>query len=256
MNSYPAPDEWYAVWYRLGGIDRYLLWWQEGVFVTANRRVPVFRSLDHLRTFAEREGIIPRDPDPSPFDLDRITQWLDRPEPTTIDCSSFLNVWNLFDNVALGTNSVFPPDEVDWIDAYNRLFYGCNLPAITPPGEHFTPTWDSDDVAIITTVLTNGLALMRDHVFLQTVRPANGRPPPAKTRRREKKRHATYHECSICQDQHPFARRMHGIYTERYRVQPGISAFQELMDYERRMEKHSEKLRDWERRIRNRHDAT
>ena len=254
VDSSLEPIDWYAVWYRLDETDRYLLWWSEGVFVTANQRVPVFQSLHRLRTFAERQGIAPRDADPRPFDLDQITHWLARPEPATIDCPTFLNAWNLFDNIALGVDSAFPPDEVDWLDAYHRLFHGSNLPAITPPGEHFTPTWDCDDVAVIAIVLTNGLALMRDRVFLQTVRPTDGNHTPVRTRRREKKRNATYHECSICRGQHPFARRMHGIYTDRYRVQPSASAFEELVEYERRMEKHSANLRDWERRIRTRHD--
>jgi len=40
---------------------------------------------------------------------------------------------------------------------YNQFFYGRNLPAMTPVGEHYEPEWSEADVDEIRRVLRAGL---------------------------------------------------------------------------------------------------
>ena len=77
-----------------------------------------------------------------------------------IDCSGSFAAWNLFIDVAhsvgdagasyLASNAVLGHE-------YEKLFFGNNLPAMTPPGEHYTPTWTDDE-----------LDAVRQHLILES----------------------------------------------------------------------------------------
>jgi hypothetical protein len=53
---------------------------------------------------------------------------------------------------------------------YRAFFCGTrtsNLPSITPPDEHFEPTWEEEEVkAVLQNVLKYGLQLVHDHAKL------------------------------------------------------------------------------------------
>ena len=66
------------VW--LDGEDRFLLWWQDGVFADSDQRVPAFQTLADLEAFARELGITRVDEDPSLHDLDLIEKWLFSPD--------------------------------------------------------------------------------------------------------------------------------------------------------------------------------
>jgi hypothetical protein len=45
-------------------------------------------------------------------------------------------------------------------DCYDKLFWGCNLPALTPSGERFDPVWQAGEVANFRQFLAAGLDLL------------------------------------------------------------------------------------------------
>ena len=47
---------------------------------------------------------------------------------------------------------------------YDKLFFGNNLPAMTPPGEHYDPTWSDAEIRILCSVIAAGLHLFRSHL--------------------------------------------------------------------------------------------
>jgi hypothetical protein len=80
-----------------------------------------------------------------------------------VDCPVFLNAWNFFDDLA-GLHDT--PDTPyarlshEAARSYDKLFWGCNLPSVTPVGEHFDPSWRPEELAEIRAVMEAGQALL------------------------------------------------------------------------------------------------
>jgi hypothetical protein len=163
----------YPVWYRLNGRDTYLLMIPgdpDRLMLTDGGRLAVFRNLEEVEEFALSQGLKIDRGDTSLFDLDRIAVWLNKPNATTIECSNFLDAWNLFEDVMRTTATV--PKRTDGIAGddvlYNKLFWGINLPAVTPTGERFNPTWTSDEVNALKSILGTGLEVFRRATILDS----------------------------------------------------------------------------------------
>jgi hypothetical protein len=41
------------------------------------------------------------------------------------------------------------------------VFFGNNLPAMTPPGEHYVPEWDDEEIALLWRIIGQGVDLIR-----------------------------------------------------------------------------------------------
>ncbi len=48
---------------------------------------------------------------------------------------------------------------------YDKLFWGCNIPALTPRGKKYIPLWSAREISIINKVLTEGVRIFRDSVI-------------------------------------------------------------------------------------------
>lgn len=128
----------------------------EGFMVT-------FRHLNDLQDYAacRRLTVVP-DANAEPLDLDVVERWLEAARKTTVDCGTFLNAWNLFSDLATtfqGRTAHIDGQREDRI--YNKLFWGNNLPALTPPGKHYEPTWSKSEVDRMRNVLAKGMGLFR-----------------------------------------------------------------------------------------------
>jgi hypothetical protein len=64
--------------------------------------------------------------------------------------------------VAASTNREFEP--ADATGVYEKLFGANNLPAVTPPGERFSPEWSPDELELLANVLKGGLTVFRQAV--------------------------------------------------------------------------------------------
>ena len=160
----------YPVRYRLDNTERFLLWHSasddgddeaDGVVTQANK-VPVFRSLQSLLAYAQSTGLSPVDEgNPAFFDLDAVKRWLRRKRPARLDCVVFLNAWNLLADLSASVKGDFDPDKDETGRVYLKLFWGSNIPAITPPGKHYDPVWPGRESRMIRRVLSGGLSLFR-----------------------------------------------------------------------------------------------
>ncbi len=165
----------YAVRYRLDHKDRWLLWHSDdaangleadGIVVDQTSQVPVFRTPQGLATYAETNNLLPLENDNSAFyNFDAVEKWLKRKRPTQLDCVEFLNAWNLLADLSATISGDFDSDKIETGDIYSKLFWGSNIPAITPPGKHYDPVWVGRESRIIRQVIEHGLSLFRRNIL-------------------------------------------------------------------------------------------
>ena len=168
----------YQCWFRLDGADRYLIWYTvedsgydaDGVVLDASGHIPTFRTIEALHHYAAEHEIGLAGEEPRLHDLDCVQDWLNlrgkrsrkHVRRTTVDCNAFLAAWNLFSDVRFSLGQLSGKRLTPHTRRpYNKLFYGCNLPAITPPGKHYEPIWPNYEVAVLRKVLGSGLKLFR-----------------------------------------------------------------------------------------------
>jgi hypothetical protein len=170
MGIVAMTQTYYRLWYRLDDADSYLIWFSndvDGVVTQADGTVPSFHNQDALCTYAIARQIMLDEMEPLLHDLDVVAQWLRRSFSAEVDCDAFLTAWNLFADLAISVNGDFDRERKRTQHVYEKLFWGNNLPAVTPPGKHYTPLWSDDEVLLMREVLTNGLQLFRKHVVVQ-----------------------------------------------------------------------------------------
>jgi len=149
--------------YRLDGVDGLLLWYtndSDGVTTTADNCVLSFKTEADLLAYSHAHSLVVKQEEPVLHNLDAIAAWLARPQAETIVCSDFLDAWNLFGDIARSCPQYsvgFAARDKHLSDVYEKLFYGSNLPSVTPPGEHHTPEWSRDEITGLSQSLQDGL---------------------------------------------------------------------------------------------------
>jgi hypothetical protein len=166
LGQWIMPRKHYELHYRLDGVDSYLIWFSndpDGVVVEGDGLIPSFISEFDLCAYAERRGLALVSEEPSEFDLDSVEHWLSRPDRAAINCHHFLDAWNLFDDIASSIgNAVFERSSRSAGDVYDKLFWGNNLPAVTPPGKRYVPAWSDRELAELHRILSDGMKMIRD----------------------------------------------------------------------------------------------
>ena len=165
----------YPLWYRLDGVNRYLIWISreevsedlDGVWLDSNGVIPVFRSMNALLAYAQNQQITFENGELNLHNLDVVKRWLKVKRskvqgPTSIDCVAFLGAWNFFADVSRSLGGGFDADRERTQKIYSKIFYGNNLPAITPEGEHYIPRWSNREKRVIREIMAQGLALLRE----------------------------------------------------------------------------------------------
>ena len=93
------------------------------------------------------------------YDFDAIRAWCASSAPA-LDCATLINAWNLLGDLPHAEN-LFTWADVRAKGVYDKLFFGCNLPAITPQGERYVPRWKASEIVALKRVLLLGLAEFR-----------------------------------------------------------------------------------------------
>jgi hypothetical protein len=124
--------------------------------------MPSFRSLADLQLYAQRFGLSIEHEELILHDLDAVAHWLKTPRKDTVDCCEFLAAWNLFEDIASSVEGKRPPPAPKHKRISNKLFWGNNLPSLTPPGKHYVPIWTKSEVGKLQHILSNGLRLFRN----------------------------------------------------------------------------------------------
>ena len=157
----------YKLLYRLDGAERFLLWFtneRDGVVTDDAGFVPSFATEAALLAFAKSERIQVSEESPTLHNLDLVRDWLADPGQEAFDCVAVLNAWNLFGDVARSAPaSAAPFSEADakLRAVYDKVFFGNNLPAVTPEEEAYHPVWSSAEIVGLAALLSRGLELFR-----------------------------------------------------------------------------------------------
>ena len=167
--------QYYAFWYQLDSEQRYLLWVtdldsdaKDFVVLNAQNRIISFNDLRTLNQHASRNEItITEQRNPTLHNLDFVSRWVFDPLPQTVDCVEMLNAWNMFLDVWQsakkhrdGFLAIAEPNR----PIYDKLFAGNNIPACTPKGQHYVPTWDADEIDALRDVMSAGLHMVRKNL--------------------------------------------------------------------------------------------
>lgn len=91
--------------------------------------------------------------------LDGIEELLQLPASEDT-CTHLLNAWNLLADIARSVNASLDDRGPEADKCYDKLFYGTNLPSITPPGEDYSPHFDDYEQRVITEILDRGRAIL------------------------------------------------------------------------------------------------
>lgn len=165
------PREYYACAFRYAGLDEYLIWYSndcDGVHLESDGYVPAFGSIDRLSNYAKIHDLAPLTiGDPVMHDLDSVERFTRDDSSLHVDCNETLSAWNLFGDFArsLGpSGSLFLAHDQAADRLYDKIFHGCNLPAMTPERQEFLPAWRSDEIESIREVLRVGFSLFRSAI--------------------------------------------------------------------------------------------
>jgi hypothetical protein len=161
-----ASLEYFILWYRLNAEDRYAIWMsgdKDSMAVSADGFIPIFANTDILRRYAALCNFQLVKEKPIMLDLDWLANWK-RMKTGSVDCPEALAAWNLFGDVAnslgeRGMQFLELDSQEHFRKIYNKLFWGNNLPAMTPPGCEYIPEWSSDEIHSLGELLTIGLDL-------------------------------------------------------------------------------------------------
>lgn len=156
-------------WFQLKGQQYYLLWFTnevDGFVKSQDGSILCFSDLSGLSRFATENKYEIESEDTILLDLDQLLSWLDKPTARKIDCVLFLNAWNLFTDISKTVGEEFEENRDQNTPVYDKLFWGNNLPSVTPPGKRYTPKWTAKEVQALREILTSGLSLFLRSVSL------------------------------------------------------------------------------------------
>lgn len=108
-------------------------------------------------------GVRLEEAEPADYDFDGIRSWCASPDVAMVDCSAILNAWNFLDDLArlhVGGDGPYVRVSREAATVYDKLFWGDNLAAVTPPGERYIPVWSPEELLTIRGVLEAGLPVL------------------------------------------------------------------------------------------------
>jgi hypothetical protein len=156
--------KYFPLLYRLGAEDRYLIWIsneKDSVVAEGGGLVPTFKHIDSVQAYSEVNQYSLEREEPVLHDLDWVAAWTKAPD-APVDCRKALAAWNLFSDMAKSVNErgiAFNQLDSQFPSIYDKLFWGSNLPSMTPSGRHYEPEWSQDELATLAEVLSAGLAM-------------------------------------------------------------------------------------------------
>ena len=148
---------------------RFLIWYSDeldGLLTDSiNNKILAFRDEKEAIEFAKSKGIKIQQEEPALYNLDNV-QELVKGKNQDLDCNTLLSTWNLFTDAVTTLNVEFVGNKKDKITnkIYDKLFYGSNLPAITPNGKEYTPLWTKSELTKMTEVMDEGIRILNNNL--------------------------------------------------------------------------------------------
>jgi|WetSurMetagenome_2_1015567.scaffolds.fasta_scaffold196556_2 hypothetical protein len=152
----------YICQFRLNQKDHFIIWFsdeQDGLLLDHNGKFLAWDTLSLAKAYAKKSGISICPEPVDVYDFDAISSWCSEPRISLIHCVHFLNVWNMFSDAAssIGENSIFAAVHKNLKSIYDKLFWGNNLPSLTPEGMSYEPEWSEIEADAIARLFRAGL---------------------------------------------------------------------------------------------------
>ena len=163
--------EYYPLNIIIDGKDHYCIWFidQTTGFVTECNRINAYSSLEKLKAYAGQkeiklcneesangEGVVILYPegDAPAFDNSQ-------------GCRYYINVWNTADDIAVTLDKPFSgksgDNSID--DIYDKLFWACNLPAVTPEGKEYIPIWSKEEMELLKKIIDDAIKIIINTLY-------------------------------------------------------------------------------------------
>lgn len=161
--------------YRLRAQDRYLIWAENGpdsVITNSTLQIPTFTDISELQIYAQSNGYTLQLGQPGLHDLDWVATWCANSN-AEINCDQALAAWNLFADVASSVGDAgrkFNVADASAKTVYQKVFWGNNLPSVTPKGRRYIPEWSDNERLKLKAVLSQGLKLFECSIFAWDMR--------------------------------------------------------------------------------------
>lgn len=143
------------------GISFFLIWYEdvddkERVY-TSGGKVIIFPSEEKARQKAEKLGITVTGT--CLYDIEHLFYWIGT-HSKEIDCEFLIDFWNLFSDIAYSVGKELEPVKTRRINrCYNKLFWGLNLPAVTPENCEYEPVFTKRERKLIREIMRTGLEI-------------------------------------------------------------------------------------------------
>lgn len=161
--------QYYPLLYHLNNKNRYLIWEmndgsEDTLFINPkSNKIAIFSKLKFLKQYAKKNNIRIIDySEPLLHDLDSTLKWLNNKSKSNIDCETILTAWNFFIDMANSFEldnkelQAYRKNAPKAYKIYTKVFYGNNLPSITPDDKLYMPKWKRKELELIRRVLLFG----------------------------------------------------------------------------------------------------
>ncbi len=102
------------------------------------------------------------------LNLDVCKKWMAKPSARSVNCSAFLRA---YDAASDYRNSIARANldlgDKSHLRVLDKLFWGCNLPAVTPKGKSYIPIWTKKEVKELRTMLEECIAVFEAKLSIQ-----------------------------------------------------------------------------------------
>lgn len=154
--------KYYPVHIIFGDKNFHLIWYdnQEDGFMAESQKLITFDSIGETEAFC-REHRILLESGTTRYDFTNVIAGADRIRDSE-DCRTVLNAWNFFSDLAktCGEGFLGDSDQGRILEIYHKLFHGCNLKAMNPGKEEYTPDFDEDERKELASVLRDGISIL------------------------------------------------------------------------------------------------
>lgn len=145
----------------LGDCTSFFIWYEDendkNLVYTSDGKVIVFSSEEKARRKAEKLNI--KCEDTCFYDAERLIYWFTTHQKET-DCNFLIDFWNIFSDIAYSVGKELEPVRTRRSDrCYNKLFWGLNLPAVTPEGCEYEPIFTKRERKLIREIMRTGLEI-------------------------------------------------------------------------------------------------
>lgn len=157
--------EYYIVKFLFEAETIYAIWYSsdaDGFVIDSNNKVMAFKDKSKLLQYADKQGIAVND-EGTEFDCAEAKYF----ENEELKCSDILDLWNIVEDIARSLKVKFEIcEDVQSVNKiYDKLFYGCNLPAVTPEGKTYIPIWSELEMYILREVVRKGILLIKEKFY-------------------------------------------------------------------------------------------